>query len=503
MPINVTIPAGERQTYRNMPCMWETHPDVAAQLVDPTDGWRLTAMSNKKVAWVCKCGEQFSRRPLDVNSRNSTDCSSSKTNCILKCISRTHPDLAKRVVTIGDADKYMAGAATKLKWRCACGDVFMREIGSYINRGHRSCTSVRGSFKVCPIDSVACNDRDIAEAMANKNESLTNRSGSLTEVEFTCECGDQFTRTIAHARVSLSCHSRRGGKTCRLKSMSVTHPWLSDELLDKSDAMRFTHGSSKTCKWKCKDCGHVWPSTPMQKYNGVGCPQCSGRLTDKNCLSAVNPELASELTDENVGRTVTRGSDIAVSWTCCDCGEEWMATVKSRSVNSTGCPECAEFSRMNKWGRELCEELGLTFKSEWRHDDVRDSRHLPYDIAIGVTKNNGTPSLLLEFDGSQHSSWKKQWGKTDTDKKAKFSDRINKDGIKTRWAWKNKIKLVRILYHHRDCKDGDYNAGEFFRQSLLTELLSAGIIDWVTFSKHSKPYEYAQSSNAFLSHRSK
>jgi hypothetical protein len=37
-----------------------------------------------------------------------------------------------------------------------------------------------------------------------------------------------------------------------------------------------------------------------------------------------------------------------------------------------------------------------------------------------------------------------------------------------------------------------------FAQSLLTELLTAGVIDWDTFSKQSKPYEYAGTDKTFL-----
>ena len=55
-----------------------------------------------------------------------------------------------------------------------------------------------------------------------------------------------------------------------------------------------TPRSNKKVWWLCKK-GHEWEVTVNNRSQGSGCPYCSGHATnEKNCLSTVNPALASE-----------------------------------------------------------------------------------------------------------------------------------------------------------------------------------------------------------------
>lgn len=62
-----------------------------------------------------------------------------------------------------------------------------------------------------------------------------------------------------------------------------------------------------------------------------------------NALAAQRPELIAEWSEKNHPLTpdkITFGSNRLVWWKG-KCGHEWQASVKSRTVNGTGCPYCS------------------------------------------------------------------------------------------------------------------------------------------------------------------
>ena len=62
-----------------------------------------------------------------------------------------------------------------------------------------------------------------------------------------------------------------------------------------------------------------------------------------NSLASVHPELIPEWSERNLPLTpdkITFGSNKRVWWKGA-CGHEWEASVKSRTINGTGCPYCS------------------------------------------------------------------------------------------------------------------------------------------------------------------
>lgn len=62
-----------------------------------------------------------------------------------------------------------------------------------------------------------------------------------------------------------------------------------------------------------------------------------------NSLAAMRPELVREWSEKNFPLTpdkITYGSNKIVWWKT-DCGHEWETSIKSRTINSTGCPYCS------------------------------------------------------------------------------------------------------------------------------------------------------------------
>lgn len=125
-------------------------------------------------------------------------------------------------------------------------------------------------------------------------------------------------------------------------SLAAVHPELIAEWSEKNLPLTpdsITFGSNKKVWWKGA-CGHEWETSVKARSNGEKCPICSGArvVAGINDLSTLKPELASEWSEENEIKPteVSIGSHKKVIWKC-KLGHEWIATVKSRTINRTGC----------------------------------------------------------------------------------------------------------------------------------------------------------------------
>lgn len=129
--------------------------------------------------------------------------------------------------------------------------------------------------------------------------------------------------------------------------LSEKHPELIKEWSEKNSPLTaddVTFGSNKLYWWK-GDCGHEWQASAKSRSSGEKCPVCSGaRVIDGiNDLQTLNPNIAAEWSDKNsplFPAMVTIGSHKKAIWQCSK-RHEWVATVKSRTINETGCPYCS------------------------------------------------------------------------------------------------------------------------------------------------------------------
>lgn len=129
-------------------------------------------------------------------------------------------------------------------------------------------------------------------------------------------------------------------------SLSRVHPELVSEWSEKNLPLTpdsITFGSNKKVWWK-GICGHEWQTSVKARSSGEKCPVCSGaRIVEGiNDLASLKPEIAKEWAERNKIKptAVSVGSSKKVFWKCKQ-GHEWEATVKSRTINGTGCPYCS------------------------------------------------------------------------------------------------------------------------------------------------------------------
>ena len=129
-------------------------------------------------------------------------------------------------------------------------------------------------------------------------------------------------------------------------SLAAVHPELIAEWSDRNLPLTpdsVTFGSNKKVWWKGA-CGHEWETSIKARSSGEKCPICSGArvIEGINDLNTLKPEVASEWSEKNEIKPteVSIGSHKKVIWKC-KLGHEWIATVKSRTINKTGCPYCS------------------------------------------------------------------------------------------------------------------------------------------------------------------
>ncbi len=129
--------------------------------------------------------------------------------------------------------------------------------------------------------------------------------------------------------------------------------------------------SNKKVWWLCGK-GHEWDACVSNRSLGTGCPYCSGHKVHKdNCLSIVNPEIASEwhpsrnapLTPEDVTSRTHRKV-----WWLCRKGHEWLADINNRTQRN-GCPYCS--------GRKICKDNCLRTVNPELAAEWHPSRNAP------------------------------------------------------------------------------------------------------------------------------
>lgn len=129
-------------------------------------------------------------------------------------------------------------------------------------------------------------------------------------------------------------------------SLADMHPELVSEWSDKNLPLtpdKITYGSNKIVWWKAA-CGHEWQTSVKARSGGENCPICSGArvIEGINDLATLKPELVQEWSEKNEIKPteVSIGSHKKVIWKCKQ-GHEWEASIKSRTVNGTGCSYCS------------------------------------------------------------------------------------------------------------------------------------------------------------------
>ena len=163
-----------------------------------------------------------------------------------------------------------------------------------------------------------------------------------------------------------------------------------------------------------------------------------------NKFSTSNPFAAENLqkwcNDNNVKLQVLQQlDDIHAKFEVkCSCGSTYVAEAyEIMTLGRTRCPSCSKReSRLELKTREWLEENNIPFIPEYRFDDCRDIRSLPFDFKCDWNNN----IILIEVDGGQHY-YVTQWTNEEILKEQK-----RRDNIKTKYCKDNGYILLRIPF---------------------------------------------------------
>lgn len=209
--------------------------------------------------------------------------------------------------------------------------------------------------------------------------------------------------------------------------------------------------SRGTAKWRCKcDCGNECVVLGKNLRNGntqsCGCLQRerTGEAAKHNALDITGQKFHLLTALE----PTKRRSGNCIIWKCqCDCGnftEVALSDLKQGKTKSCGC------MRYNSYGEQKIKEIldfyKISYKKQLSFPDLKNKNgtgNLRYDF--GIYNKKGQLVRLIEFDGEQHYTAKKNplWSTS-------LQTIQENDKIKNAYAKNHNIPLIRIPYKERD-----------------------------------------------------
>jgi hypothetical protein len=185
----------------------------------------------------------------------------------------------------------------------------------------------------------------------------------------------------------------------------------------------------------------IFKQKPQVHMNSHGCIDCSiesQRFSQEEFL-----QKCFEMHHDKYDYSETQyfNNDTKVRISCYDHGYFWQRP--GDHYSGRGCPSCNESSG-EKFIRTFLEECNVKFKSQFKFEDCKNIRLLPFDFAIIDT--DGNPKTMIEFQGVQHFEPVEHFGGEE-----KHISVVENDKIKLDYCEKNNIPLLRI--HHSDIKN--------------------------------------------------
>lgn len=251
-----------------------------------------------------------------------------------------------------------------------------------------------------------------------KNGNLTPDSvaaRSNKKVWWNCSKGHSYEASPDHRARGQNCPYCSGKKVLQgyndLKSTcpALAKDWDFDRNADTLPTM-ITAGSHKKIWWKCHKCGYSWNTSPNARKNGKrDCPKCANKTRAdshrKTSLKIGKNDLFSQASDIvaewdyvlNEGKNpsdYTVNSKEKVWWKCSQCGSTWLASIRNRAKNESGCPTCKRHTRTSFPEQAIFFYIQQVYsKAENSYTDFTDNTSMELDVFV--------PELCvgIEYDG--------------------------------------------------------------------------------------------------------
>ena len=171
----------------------------------------------------------------------------------------------------------------KVWWKCCKGHDYQATVN---NRAHgKGCPYCSGQKVLQGYNDLATlNPKLASEWNYEKNGSLKPEdftAGSNKKVWWKCNKGHEWQATIASRNSGCGCPYCYGRYAVKGETdLATVNPKLASEWnYEKNGDLKpenFTASSGQKVWWKCEK-GHEWLARIDHRFNGVGCPYCSGR----------------------------------------------------------------------------------------------------------------------------------------------------------------------------------------------------------------------------------
>lgn len=174
--------------------------------------------------------------------------------------------------------------------------------------------------------------------------------------------------------------------------------------------------------------------TPTNHLKKHGCPACGG---NKKADTAEFIEGAKKIHGDeyNYDKVNYKNGQTKVTITCIYHGD--FKQRPNNHLRGNGCPRCNMSKGQNKIEKYL-KEKGIKYELEYRFQECKNIRPLPYDFCISINNKIG----LIEYQGEQHYEIIK-FSNSNTQNREGIAER---DEIKHNFAVEQKIPLLVISY---------------------------------------------------------
>ena len=321
-----------------------------------------------------------------------------------------------------------------------CGDIRMVKARSLIEKNH-------GQVRMCPVCAAierAKSKRKSHEQFIKELNAITSNIEILDEyvtndtpLQCRCKIDNHIWKAKPHSLLQ-----NHGCPECYRREINqrTNHEFISEMKIKHPTIIPLEEfkNTSTTMKFKCTVCDYEWQTSPNVLLNkkDYGCPKCA------NHYKVPEDEIIERLKTANpYVRYIDgyKGIEHHANFECLKCGNRWHTPMNS-VLQGRGCPHC-NLSHGALKIEKILNNLSIDFETEYRFDDCKDNRSLPFDFYI-PSKN-----ICIEYDGEQHFmpvQFRK--GVSQQTIQNKFESQKRRDKIKDDYCKNNGITLIRIPY---------------------------------------------------------
>lgn len=318
-----------------------THPGLAAELVD-VDPTTVTFGRGGIFTWTCPNHEAtyLARMSSRVQGNSCPYCSHHKVLKGFNDLASQLPELVGQLVGENPTE-VLAGGAGKHLWRCDQHPEHPFEATVRARVANYPCPICSGRQLSVGVNDLASQRPDLAaELISPGADEVT----TVSSVMGTWQCANHEEPYMSKIRNRVE---GRGCPYCAGKRILVgfndlasVRPDLAAEMLEP-DPTTITVGSQKVATWRCDKHPEPYTTPIVERAKGHGCSYCAGKkvLQGFNDLATLRPDIAVEMLSPDPA-TVLRGSLVVATWRCSTCRREWRKSVRSRTSDDSGCPDC-------------------------------------------------------------------------------------------------------------------------------------------------------------------